>query len=111
MHVAMESILATAWVGIFYALVGGQPMMINGSTGPVLAFTEITYKMSTSLDIPFLTFNAWIGIWVAAFMIIAAFTGLNRIIVCATKFTDEIYSFLIAAIYVVNALGNPFCKF
>ena len=85
--------------------------MINGSTGPVLAFTEITYKMSTLLAIPFLIFNIWIGIWVAAFMTIAAFTGLNRIIVRATRFTNEIFSFLIAAIYVINALGNPFCKF
>jgi hypothetical protein len=29
-------ILATAWCGIVYALIGGQPMMINGGTGPVL---------------------------------------------------------------------------
>ena len=36
--------------------------MINGGTGPVLAFTEIIYKMSKSLDVPFLTFNAWIGV-------------------------------------------------
>ena len=38
-------ITATAWCGIVYALIGGQPMVINGGTGPVLAFAEILYKM------------------------------------------------------------------
>ena len=77
---AVEMIIATAWCGIVYALIGGQPMMINGGTGPVLAFTEILFKLSEHLDVPFLTFNAWIGIWIAFFMILAATGSLNRII-------------------------------
>lgn len=52
---AVEMITATAWCGIVYSLIGGQPMMINGGTGPVLAFTEIIYKMSESLDVPFIS--------------------------------------------------------
>jgi hypothetical protein len=105
---AVEMLLATAWCGIIYALVGGQPMMINGGTGPVLAFVEILYKMSESLEIPFLTFNAWIGLWICFYMVIAAFTGLNRVIVYATRFTDEIFALLIASIFIINALGDPF---
>lgn len=62
-------IAAIAWCGIFYSLAGGQPMMINGGTGPVLAFTEILYKMSESMDVPFLTLNACIGIWVCIYML------------------------------------------
>jgi hypothetical protein len=79
----------------------------NGGTGPVLAFTEIIFKMSQSLDVPFLTFNAWIGLWVAFFMLLAAFGSLNRIIRYATRFTDEIFALLIAAIFIVSALGSP----
>lgn len=41
-------------------------------------------------------------------MIAAAVFDLNRIIVHATRFTDEIFALLIAAIFIVNALGNPF---
>lgn len=91
---------ATAWCGIFYALVGGMPIvryflflihlfavivdstnpffqplllcalfiffiqMINGGTGPVLAFSGVLFKLSKSMDVPFLTFNAWVGLWV-----------------------------------------------
>lgn len=83
-------------------------MMINGGTGPVLAFAEILYKLSETLDVPFLTFNAWIGLWVALYMLIAAFVDLNRVLHYVTRFTDEIFSLLISTIFIINALGNPF---
>lgn len=107
---AVEMIGATAWCGIVYALLGGQPMMINGGTGPVLAFSEILYKISKAIEVPFLTLNAWIGIWVFAYMLLAAFVDLNRIIILCTRFTDEIFSFLIALIFIINAVGSPFSK-
>ena len=71
-------------------------MMINGGTGPVLAFTEILYKISQSMDVPFLTLNAWIGIWVCFYMVLAAVVDLNRVIILCTRFTDEIFSFLVS---------------
>jgi len=105
---AIEMILATAWCGIVYGLIGGQPMMINGATGPILAFSTVLFKMSNDMDIPFLTLNAWTGIWIAAFMILAAVTDLNRIVGHLSRFTDEIFSGLISAIFIIDALGNPF---
>lgn len=84
--------------------------MINGGTGPVLAFAEILYKMSVTLDVPFLTLNAWIGLWVAFYMMVAAVWDLNRILVYATRFTDEIFSFLISTIFIINAMGSPFAE-
>ena len=82
--------------------------MINGGTGPVLAFTSILYQFSISMDVPFLTLNAWTGIWVCAYMLLAAFVDLNRIIMLCTRFTDEIFSFLISLIFIINAIGSPF---
>jgi len=105
---AVEMITATAWCGIFYALVGGQPMMINGGTGPVLAFSGVLYSLSKSLDVPFLTFNAWVGLWVSVYLCISAFCDLNKIIHYATRFTDEVFALLISMIFIINALGNPF---
>lgn len=84
--------------------------MINGGTGPVLTFQAITYELSKNLDVPFLTFNAWIGLWVAFYMFLSAFFDLNRYIKYATRFTDEIFAFLIIAIYILDAIGNPASK-
>ena len=104
---AVEMITATAWCGIFYAILGGQPMMINGGTGPVLAFSGVLYSMSKSMDIPFLTFNAWVGLWTAGYLVLAAFFDLNRFMHLATRFTDEIFALLISVIFIINALGSP----
>ena len=75
---AVEMILATAWCGIFYYLCGGQPVMVNGATGPTVAYVMIIYKMSESWDVPFLTMNAWNGMWMALYMYISAFLDLDR---------------------------------
>ena len=83
---AVELLLATAWCGIFYSLVAGQPMMINGGTGPVLTFQAVTYELSKNIDVPFLSFNAWIGLWVAFYMVLSAVFDLNRFILYATRY-------------------------
>ena len=41
-------------------------------------------------------------------MFIGAFIDLNRVIVLCTRFTDEIFSFLISLIFIINAIGSPF---
>lgn len=82
-------------------------MMINGGTGPVLTFQAVTYELSKQWDVPFLSFNAWIGLWVAFYMLLSAFFDLNRFIQYATRFTDEIFAFLIISIFILDAIGNP----
>lgn len=42
------------------------------------------------------------------YMLLGAIFDLNKIINYATRFTDEIFSLLIAAIYIIDALGSPF---
>ncbi|CAJ1924399.1 unnamed protein product [Cylindrotheca closterium] len=138
---AVELLLATAWCGIFYSLVSGQPMvslghldcitidtfepssnhdcilvhgdyqqMINGGTGPVLTFQTVCYDIAKNLDVPFLTFNAWIGIWVCIYQVLAAFFDANRLIKKATRFTDETFALLIVSIFLLGAIGNPSSK-
>ena len=82
--------------------------MINGGTGPVLAFSAVLFSLSQSLEVPFLTFNAWVGLWVAFYLCIAAIVDLNKVIHYATRFTDEVFALLIPMIFIINALGNPF---
>ena len=51
-----ELLLSTAWCGIFYSLFSGMPLMINGATGPVLAFQAVLASLSEkTIGVPFLT--------------------------------------------------------
>jgi hypothetical protein len=105
---AIEVILGTSWVGMTYSLIGGMPTCVIGSTGPVLAFTTVMYSMSQSLDVPFLTFYAWVSIWLFGYICIASFFDLTRYVKLATRFTDDIFAFLIVSIFVMDAVGDPF---
>jgi amino acid transporter len=84
--------------------------MINGGLGPVLTFQSVLYELSKNLDIPFLSFNAWVGIWIAVYMLLAGFMDLHIIIKYATRFTDEVFAFLIVSIFILDAIGNPTSK-
>jgi hypothetical protein len=84
--------------------INNNSQAINGGTGPVLAFGTIVYNLSKSLDVPFLTFNAWTGIWVGFYMVMGAFFDANRIIRYATKFTDDIFALLISTIFIFDAI-------
>mmetsp|Transcript_19117 Transcript_19117/g.39564 ORF Transcript_19117/g.39564 Transcript_19117/m.39564 type:complete len:611 (-) Transcript_19117:153-1985(-) len=105
---AIETILATTWVGVMYSLIGGMPMCIIGSTGPVLAFTKAVVRIAENIDVPFVTFQAWISCWLLFYCCTAAFFDLTRVVRLATRFTDEIFAFLIVSIFVFDAVGDPF---
>jgi hypothetical protein len=81
---------------------------IIGSTGPILAFTRALVSISDSLDVPFLTFNAWVSAWLLFYTLVAGFFDLTRLVRLATRFTDEIFALLIVSIFVMDAVGDPF---
>ena len=107
---AVETILATCWMGCFFSLFGGMPIVIVGSTGPCLIMTTVIYDMTDSLGIPFLPFYAWVSVWACGYCAFVAFFDLTRYVKLATRFTDDIFALLIVAIFILNAIGSPFGK-
>ena len=105
---AIETIIATSWVGISFALFSGMPVAIIGSTGPVLIMSTVIYEMAKSLDILFLPLFAWVSIWTCGYTTITAIFDLTRFIRLATHFTDDIFTLLIVSIFILNAIGSPF---
>jgi hypothetical protein len=83
---------------------------VIGSTGPLLAFTTVVFNLSKSLDVPFLPFNAWVSIWLFIYIALASFFDLTRFVRLATRFTDDVFAFLIVCIFVMDAVGDPFSQ-
>jgi len=100
----MEMLLSTSVCGMIYALLSGQPLTIIGSTGPVLAFTGVLYRTCAALGQPFLPVYAWTGLWSAGYLGLAAVFSLSNIVEGFTRFTDEVFSLLISAIFVAEAV-------
>jgi hypothetical protein len=105
---AIETMLATSWVGVSYSIFGGMPLCVIGSTGPVLAFTTALTDIADAVGVPFLPFYAWVSVWLVGYCFIAAFFDLTRYVRLATRFLDEIFALLIVSIFVLDAVGDPF---
>jgi mannitol/fructose-specific phosphotransferase system IIA component (Ntr-type) len=103
---AVEMIAASAFCGVAFALMSGQPLIILGGTGPLLVFTAILFRLCSDMNIPFLASYAWVGIWSAAFLLILAVTEASCLMRYFTRFTDEIFSALISVIFIYEAIKS-----
>ena len=105
---AVEMIAASAFCGIVYALIGGQPLIILGGTGPLMIFTVLFYDLcgSFSEPLPFLPTLAWVGLWSSLFLFIMAATDSCCLMRYFTRFTDEIFAAMISIIFIFKAVES-----
>lgn len=103
-----EMLVAGGVGGCLYALFSGQPLTIIATTGPIVVFLGILYQITQQFELPFLPVFGWIGLWTSLFTLILAATDVTAIVRFCTRFTDEIFATLIAAIYISQAIGKLF---
>ncbi|KAK3791314.1 hypothetical protein RRG08_012501 [Elysia crispata] len=99
----MECIVAAAITGIGFALFGGQPLNILGSTGPMLVLERIIYDFCKENEWEFLPFRFWIGIWTAGILLVIVALDLSALVRYITRFTEESFASLIAVIFIYEA--------
>ncbi|XP_026143355.1 anion exchange protein 2-like [Carassius auratus] len=106
-----ELIIATAVQGMLFCLLGAQPLLVVGFSGPLLVFEESFYSFCRSNEIEYLTGRAWIGIWLVIIVVLTvAFEG-SFLVRFVSRFTQEIFSFLISLIFIYETffkLGKIF---
>lgn len=102
----IEMVSSTAACGLFYALFSAQPLTIIGSTGPVLAFVATLVSLADSMGLPFLPLYSWTGLWTAGILFLSSLFSASNLVKYLTRFTDEIFSVLISAIFVVEAVSD-----
>ncbi|XP_078321588.1 electrogenic sodium bicarbonate cotransporter 1-like isoform X2 [Crassostrea virginica] len=99
----MECIFAAAVTGILFALFGGQPLNILGSTGPMLVLEAIIYNLCKDNDWDFMPMRFWVGMWTVGFILIIVIFNLSALVKYITRFTEESFATLIAVIFIVEA--------
>ncbi len=102
----IEMISSTAGCGIVFALTAGQPLTIIGSTGPVLAFIAALYKLAAQFSLPFLPLYSWVGLWTSFYLFLSSIFSLSNVVEYFSRFTDEIFSFLISIIFIIESLKD-----
>uniref|UniRef100_A0A672LQV1 Anion exchange protein n=1 Tax=Sinocyclocheilus grahami TaxID=75366 RepID=A0A672LQV1_SINGR len=106
-----ELIISTAMQGMLFCLLGAQPLLVVGFSGPLLVFEESFYSFCRSSEIEYLTGRLWIGIWLIIIVVLTvAFEG-SFLVRFVSRFTQEIFSFLISLIFIYETffkLGKIF---
>ena len=100
---AMEFLLCQAFVGIVWAIIGGQPELVLRPAGPQTIFIIELYRLSTTkaFNVPFELAMAWTGIWTSFFMLVVACFDMCAIVIrSCTRFTQEIFMVFVSAIFI-----------
>ncbi|XP_035714633.1 band 3 anion transport protein isoform X1 [Folsomia candida] len=101
-----ETLVATSVSGLIFSLMSGQPLVILGTTGPLLLFDESLYKICKQNDVDFLAFRFWIGLWVVMIgMFVVSFDG-SVIARFFSRFVQEIFASLISIMFISEAIEN-----
>ncbi|KAM4543916.1 anion exchange protein 2b isoform 2-T2 [Fundulus diaphanus] len=95
-----ELIVSTSVQGVLFCLLGAQPLLIVGFSGPILVFEEAFYSFCNANNMEYLTGRVWIGFWLIVIVVVTvAFEG-SFLVRFVSRFTQEIFSFLISLIFI-----------
>ncbi|XP_013924186.1 PREDICTED: anion exchange protein 2 [Thamnophis sirtalis] len=95
-----ELIISTAIQGVLFCLLGAQPLLVIGFSGPLLVFEEAFFTFCTSHGMEYLVGRVWIGFWLVLIVLaIVAFEG-SFLVRFVSRFTQEIFAFLISLIFI-----------
>lgn len=101
-----ELIVATCVQGVLFCLLGAQPLLVVGFSGPILVFEEAFFSFCKNNDMEYLTGRVWIGFWLIVIVgLMVAFEG-SFLVRFVSRFTQEIFSFLISLIFIYETFSK-----
>ncbi|KAK5620029.1 Anion exchange protein 2 [Crenichthys baileyi] len=101
-----ELIIATALQGIVFSVLGAQPLLVIGFSGPLLVFEEAFYTFCKDNEIEYLTGRVWIGFWLVLIVILTVALEGSILVRFVSRFTQEIFSFLISLIFIYETFAK-----
>ncbi|XP_039215282.1 band 3 anion transport protein isoform X2 [Crotalus tigris] len=97
-----ELLLSTAVQSGLFCLLGAQPLLVVGFSGPLLVFEEAFYTFCTKNDFEYIVGRVWIGFWLILIVIVVvAFEG-SFLVRYISRYTQEIFSILISLIFILE---------
>ncbi|KAK9796254.1 hypothetical protein WJX73_004868 [Symbiochloris irregularis] len=98
----VQVLAATGATGLIQALLGGQPLLIVGVAEPIVLMYGYMYAFMQGklpLDM-FLVWAAWVNVWTAVMLFVLALVGSCKYISRFTRFSGELFGFLIAVLFI-----------
>eukprot|EP00980_Cylindrotheca_fusiformis_P030700 scaffold25278_cov132-Cylindrotheca_fusiformis.AAC.1 len=101
-----EVLLSAGIIGVIYALLSGQPLVLLGITGPVAILLGKSYGLAGQYDADYFTFFWWLCIWTAILHILTAVFGLVNFVWQITPFSTQIFEFFIAMSFIFESIRD-----
>lgn len=98
-----EALLGQAIGGLFFAFFSGQPLVIIATTAPLCIYTQIVYRISTSLGVEFDDLFAAVGLWNCFFLLLYVLFDLSQLMHFCTRSTEEIFATFIFFAFSIDA--------
>ncbi|XP_029783808.1 band 3 anion transport protein [Suricata suricatta] len=97
-----EMLISTSIQGIIFCLLGAQPLLVVGFSGPLLVFEEAFFLFCSSNQLEYIVGRVWIGFWLVLIVVlIVAFEG-SFLVQYISRYTQEIFSILISLIFITE---------
>ncbi|XP_013375393.1 PREDICTED: anion exchange protein 3 isoform X3 [Chinchilla lanigera] len=106
-----ELIVSTAVLGILFSLLGAQPLLVVGFSGPLLVFEEAFFKFCQSQELEYLTGRVWVGLWLVVFVLALVAAEGSFLVRYISPFTQEIFAFLISLIFIYETFHKLYKVF
>ncbi|XP_077020291.1 band 3 anion transport protein isoform X1 [Tamandua tetradactyla] len=101
-----ELLISTAAQGLLFALLGAQPLLVVGFSGPLLVFEEAFFSFCSTNDLEYLVGRVWVGFWLILMVVlVVAFEG-SFLVRFISRYTQEIFSFLISLIFIYETFDK-----
>ncbi|XP_053465632.1 anion exchange protein 2 isoform X1 [Nycticebus coucang] len=95
-----ELIMSTALQGVIFCLLGAQPLLVIGFSGPLLVFEEAFFTFCSSNHLEYLVGRVWIGFWLVLLALLMVALEGSFLVRFVSRFTQEIFAFLISLIFI-----------
>ncbi|XP_060637112.2 band 3 anion transport protein isoform X3 [Anolis sagrei] len=97
-----ELLLSTSVQSVMFCLLGAQPLLVLGFSGPLLVFEEAFYKFCKDSGYEYIVGRVWIGYWLIILVVIIVACEGSFLVRFISRYTQEIFSFLISLIFIVE---------
>nr|XP_056713766.1 anion exchange protein 2 [Euleptes europaea] len=101
-----ELIISTSVQGILFCLLGAQPLLIIGFSGPLLVFEEAFFTFCSSHHLDYLVGRVWIGFWLILIVLVMVASEGSFLVRFVSRFTQEIFAFLISLIFIYETFSK-----
>eukprot|EP00850_Spirogloea_muscicola_P000375 SM000001S04777 [mRNA] locus=s1:2151342:2155770:- [translate_table: standard] len=100
-----ETLFSTFLCGAIFSLLAKQPKVIVGVSGPVVIFIYAVFDTATRIQVEFLPWLGWIGIWCSFLLVLLSLCRAGQLKRFITAFSWEILRIITGLYFVYDAIA------